>query len=118
LNFINNQPEKYKESATGGIRQKERRETRVNYLEGIMDKYAIKLDSKRYFEESLRKEFWGSKPHNCGICKRQIKEYRDAVLDHIVPWAKGGRTERTNAQLAHKKCNKIKSDEAAEFVIG
>lgn len=118
LEFLNNQPDKYKESVAGGIRQKERREVRVKYFKEILQKYAIKLDAKRAFDETLRKEFWGSKPHNCGICKREIREYRDAVLDHIVPWAKGGKTEKGNAQLAHQKCNRIKSDEAAEFVIG
>lgn len=42
LDFIANQPEDYKESVTGGIRHKERRELRVKYFKTIMLKYAAK----------------------------------------------------------------------------
>jgi 5-methylcytosine-specific restriction endonuclease McrA len=117
LEFINNQPKKYRESVLGGIRQKTMREERVNYFKKIIKKYSIKLDTCRFFEESLRKEFWAKYAHECPICKKEIKNYDDAALDHKIPWAKGGRTERSNAQLAHKKCNSIKRDKSEEFVI-
>jgi len=39
--FVNNQPDDYKESVTGGIRHRERRELRVNYFRGIIMKYAV-----------------------------------------------------------------------------
>ncbi|MCW4030443.1 MAG: DUF262 domain-containing protein [Candidatus Bathyarchaeota archaeon] len=42
LNFIENQPEDYKESVAGGIRHKERRELRVKYFHEIISKYSNK----------------------------------------------------------------------------
>ena len=34
----------------------------------------------------------------------------DAEVDHIVPFAQGGKTEIENAQLLHRHCNREKSD--------
>jgi hypothetical protein len=45
----------------------------------------------------------------CGVCGRKV-ERKDAVIDHIVPHVKGGRTVLDNGQLAHIKCNQSKSD--------
>ena len=42
LEFINNQPNDYKENVTGGIRHKERREFRVDYFKTIIMKYTKK----------------------------------------------------------------------------
>jgi len=116
LYFIENQPDEYKESVLGAIRQKAAREKRVNLIKNIIIKYAKKLDKNRLFNESLRQKFW-SEDHQCQICKKEIKNYKDATLDHKEPWAKGGKTEENNAQLAHKECNKVKKDKHAEFII-
>lgn len=43
LNFVDNQPEDYKESVTGGIRHKERRQLRVDYFKKIIAKNSIKI---------------------------------------------------------------------------
>lgn len=43
IDFINNQPEDYKESVTGGIRHKERRQKRVAYFEKIILRHASKI---------------------------------------------------------------------------
>jgi 5-methylcytosine-specific restriction endonuclease McrA len=117
LNFIENQPEEYKESVLGAIRQKVARETRVSFFNEIILKYAKELDKNRLFDESLRQKLWREYDHKCQICKKEIKNYKDATLDHKEPWAKGGRTEESNAQLAHKKCNQEKRDKFEEFVI-
>jgi hypothetical protein len=117
LNFINNQPDEYKESVLGAIRQKAARDKRVTFLKKIILKYAKKLDTHRFFDESLKFKFWNKPDHTCGICHKKINNFKDAVLDHIEPWAKGGRTEEANAQLAHKKCNQKKRDKEEEFVI-
>ncbi|TET17182.1 MAG: DUF262 domain-containing protein [Dehalococcoidia bacterium] len=117
LNFIENQPEPYKESVLGAIRQKAKRETRVKLLQGVILKHAKELDETRLFDEGLKQKFWRQYGHTCQICTREIKRYQDATLDHIEPWAKGGKTKESNAQLAHKKCNRIKRDKLEEFVI-
>ena len=117
LDFIENQPEKYKESVLGAIRQKSARGKRVSFLREVILRYSKKLDEKRLFDESLKQKFWRKSKHICQLCKKEIKGYRDASLDHIEPWAKGGETKEDNAQLAHKKCNKIKRDKYEEFII-
>ncbi|MFF9118263.1 HNH endonuclease [Streptomyces massasporeus] len=52
----------------------------------------------------------------CQLCGKRVK--RDAVvpdpmapvLDHVLPLARGGTHEPANAQLAHYRCNSLKSD--------
>lgn len=117
LNFIENQPEEYKESVLGAIRQKIARETRVKFLKNIILKNSKELDKTRFFDGNLRKKFWRSNEHICQICKKEIKVYTDSALDHIEPWAKGGKTIESNAQLTCKKCNSQKRDKFEEFVI-
>lgn len=118
LDFIENQPDVYKESVLGAIRQKAKRETRVRMLQKVILKYTKKLDTKRFFDEVLKQKLWRqSKPkHLCQICKRGIRGYEDATVDHIEPWAKGGKTVESNAQLAHKRCNQRKRDKVEQFV--
>jgi len=116
LDFVENQPDEYKESVLGAIRQRAKRQTRVRLLKEVIVKYAKELDTNRFFEESLKQKFW-RQGHTCQICGKEILRYQDATLDHIEPWAKGGKTDESNAQLAHKKCNRIKKDKAEEFVI-
>lgn len=119
LDFIENQPNRYKESVMGGIRQRERRQTRVKMIQKIIRKYRIKLDTTRLFNEAHKQRLWRkSKPrHICGICSKGIGPYDNAVVDHIVPWAKGGKTTPANSQLAHKKCNQKKRDSSDQLVM-
>jgi hypothetical protein len=116
LEFINDQPEEYKSSVQGGIRQKAMREQRVNYFKDIIKRNAVKLDSCQVFGEETRIWLWGNQPHKCKLCNGDIHFYYDAVVDHIIPWAKGGQTAKDNAQLAHEKCNKSKKEGSADFV--
>lgn len=117
LDFIENPPEEYKESVLGAIRQKVKREKRVKFLADVIKRYAVKLDENRFFEESLKQRFWRQYNRVCQICKKKISNYKDATLDHKKPWAKGGKTEENNAQLAHRKCNQKKRDEFEKFII-
>lgn len=56
----------------------------------------------------------------CGICGQPIdKSLRyphpmSPTVDHIIPCAKGGSDELDNLQLAHRKCNRMKSDHMPE----
>ena len=45
----------------------------------------------------------------CGICKQGIID-KSKTLDHIKPIAKGGRNDIDNLQIAHLRCNQVKSD--------
>lgn len=53
----------------------------------------------------------------CGICGQPVDKtlkYPDPMsptVDHIIPLAKGGHpSDLSNLQLAHRKCNRLKSD--------
>jgi len=111
--FINEPPKAYAESVLGAIRNKDMRQRRVRLLKQVIkDGFAIRLDPKRRFSATLLRRLWNTSAGNvCGICRRPICDLSDAVVDHIVPWAKGGPTEERNAQLAHKRCNARKRDE-------
>ena len=70
------------------------------------------LESKdaelRLFPQELRVALFRDKPV-CALCLNKIHTLEDSVLDHIRPFSKGGKTEPSNAQLAHRLCNGKKS---------
>ena len=118
LDFIENQPDVYKASFLGAIRQKAKRGMRVKMLQKIVLKYARELDTKRYFDKETKQRLWRRSrlKHFCQICGKGIRGYQDVVVDHIEPWAKGGKTGESNAQLAHRACNQSKIDRVEEFI--
>ena len=117
LDFIQEPPDEYKESVLGAIRHKTKRQKRVKMLMEIILENAKKLDERRSFSTSLKQKFWREYNHICQICTRKIRQFNDASLDHIEPWAKGGKTEESNAQLAHKRCNQRKRDRTEKYVF-
>lgn len=52
----------------------------------------------------------------CGICGQPVDKtlkYPDPMsptVDHIIPCSRGGSDGLENLQLAHRKCNRMKSD--------
>lgn len=56
----------------------------------------------------------------CGICGMPVDKslkYPDPfspTVDHIIPCARGGSDDLDNLQLAHRKCNREKSDSMPE----
>jgi 5-methylcytosine-specific restriction endonuclease McrA len=61
-----------------------------------------------------RKAIARTKPP-CGICEGDIDytlghlDPMAYVVDHIVPWSKGGADDLTNKQAAHRSCNEHKA---------
>lgn len=61
----------------------------------------------RFFSFEFRENLW-VKDQKCGICGNQIHKFEDCAVDHIKPYSTGGKTEASNAQLAHRSCNSRK----------
>lgn len=62
----------------------------------------------RYFSYQIREQLYAENKV-CAICKNPIHTFEDSTVDHIEPYAKGGKTILSNAQLAHRSCNARKS---------
>lgn len=45
----------------------------------------------------------------CPRCRERVR-VRDFSVDHVVPWARGGRTSAQNAQVLCRYCNSRKRD--------
>ena len=41
----------------------------------------------------------------CALCGKPITRGGDLSQDHIIPVSRGGKTELSNLQCTHKKCN-------------
>jgi hypothetical protein len=61
---------------------------------------------------ALRARLVAQAGNRCGYCRaHQHYVYEPLHLEHIVPRARGGRTEETNLWLACSLCNRYKSDQ-------
>jgi hypothetical protein len=65
--------------------------------------------SQRNFPFSLKEELFNLNPY-CAMSNQRILNIEDAELDHIIPFSKGGKTERSNAQLVLRFFNRSKSN--------
>lgn len=63
----------------------------------------------RTFSDKVKLAAYERQHHRCNICGKEFK-LEEMEADHIVPWAKGGRTEPSNCQMLCRDCNRRKSD--------
>ncbi|MCY4673342.1 MAG: DUF262 domain-containing protein [Bacteroidetes bacterium] len=61
----------------------------------------------RTFDENTKTTIYQQQEGKCAICGEAMA-YDDAHADHIKPWSKGGRTEESNCQVVHRRCNQSK----------
>jgi len=60
-------------------------------------------------EVSSRREIYERDKGICGICK-ELVQYEDYELDHIIPLFKGGLHDDSNFQVSHMLCNRSKGN--------
>ena len=65
--------------------------------------------SSRVFPYAVKKQLFDEDP-TCKLCGNRIMAIEDAEVDHIKPYSQDGTTTPDNAQLAHRYCNRRKSD--------
>lgn len=76
--------------------------------------YLYVLDHKeqhldlRTFDEKTRRKVYEQQRGICPICGK-VFDYEFMEADHIIPWAKGGRTTLDNCQMLCMECNRRKS---------
>jgi len=94
----------YKTSDTDNV--KKRFAIYMSMLDGIIGDKTIK---QRIFPFSLKEELFKEDPY-CKISNQRILAIEDAEVDHIIPFSKGGKTEKENAQLVLRYFNRAKKD--------
>lgn len=78
----------------------------INAIQEILN---APQDNPRCFPRHIKEKLYNENPI-CKICGHRIFNIEDAEVDHITAYAKGGKTILENAQLAHRHCNRYKSD--------
>lgn len=66
-------------------------------------------NEKRAFAYEIKRKLFATDP-TCQICRQQIMMIDDSEVDHVDPYSLGGKTEESNAQLAHRFCNRKKGN--------
>ncbi|HIV49523.1 MAG TPA: DUF262 domain-containing protein [Candidatus Helicobacter avicola] len=61
----------------------------------------------RAFDEKTKREVYEAQGGICKICGKEC-EIEEMEGDHIVPWSKGGKTEKENCQMLCRACNREK----------
>jgi len=112
INDLKKNDEKYREDTYAATGSRKRVIGRImavlNLIAKITGSYGND-DKNRTFSNSIKKELFHT-GYICSYCGNEILNIDDAEVDHIVPFAQGGKTEIENAQLLHRHCNREKSD--------
>lgn len=98
----------FKTSNTENVRK--RFKIYMEMLENIIGDNNI---HQRLFSYSIKEELFREDPY-CKISKQRILSIEDAEVDHIIPYSKGGKTERENAQLVLRYYNRAKKDKLTD----
>lgn len=85
----------------------------VQHLQGVQKKQ-LHRESKGYqrkiMTDSLRYDIMKKDGFKCVLCGRTVKDGVKLHVDHIIPIAKGGKTEKNNLRTLCASCNFGKSD--------
>ncbi len=101
--------ERFIESIELSISDKNQLQTRFRIWFDTLEKIVGQSSEIRLFTYAIKKQLFQQDP-TCKLCGQQIRSIDDAEIDHIVPFSKGGTTTISNAQIAHRFCNRQKSN--------
>lgn len=82
-------------------------------------KRAARADAVRAGEVVRLSDVAARDGHRCQLCRQPVDPNtshphpKSASLDHIIPLSRGGEHTMANTQLAHLRCNMLKSDHPA-----
>jgi 5-methylcytosine-specific restriction endonuclease McrA len=79
------------------------------YMEMLEDIISDRRYNQRNFPYSIKEELFKENPV-CAISKQRILSIEDAEVDHIIPYSKGGKSEKSNAQLVLRYFNRAKGN--------
>jgi len=82
------------------------------YMESLNNIIGDDSFQQRNFPYAVKEELFNESPY-CAISKQKILAIEDSEVDHIVPYSKGGKTEKSNAQLVLRYFNRAKKDRQA-----
>lgn len=94
----------YKTSNTDNVKKRFR--MYMDMLERVIGDNSY---SQRNFPLSVKEELFKENP-KCAISGQKILAIEDSEVDHIIPYSKGGKTEKPNAQLVLRYFNRAKKD--------
>ena len=63
----------------------------------------------RAFSDAMKQQAYERQKGICTLCEKQFN-MAEMEADHIIPWAKDGKTSAQNCQMLCKPCNRSKSD--------
>lgn len=94
----------YKTSNTDNVKKRFR--MYMDMLERVIGDNSY---SQRNFSLSVKEDLFKENPY-CAISGQKILSIEDSEVDHIIPYSKGGKTEKSNAQLVLRYFNRAKKD--------
>ena len=94
----------YKTSNTDNVKKRFR--IYMDMLERVIGDNSY---SQRNFSLSVKEELFKENPF-CAISGQKILAIEDSEVDHVIPYSKGGKTEKSNAQLVLRYFNRAKKD--------
>lgn len=101
--------EHFIESIELSTSDKNQLQTRFRIWFDTLEKIVGQSNETRLFPYAIKKQLFQQDP-TCKICGQQILSIDDAETDHIMPFSEGGTTTINNAQIAHRFCNRQKSN--------
>lgn len=100
--------QEYLLSVQGDTDSSANRERRAAILRSLLWTLYDRKDEKRGFTSEQRRIIWNSDDRRlCARCGKPL-DWKDFTVDHIVAYARGGRTSLKNAQPMHRGCNSSK----------